>query len=715
MLIGCVPSSEEGKDREQPVMGDGVVGFFTKEGEKGRLVGLSWATIFFAVALTGAPCLGGERPKSWSQRATEARDQAMRCLAQFDLAGAAEAQSEYVDALAQLKGSDHAWTRWAEAFAHEWRELSQLPCDRQYAYLESLHLLFSPGNQAESDPTMQLADTVDALVTLEQLRTDQSFTALFGLVRMGDLACRIDDTHGAIAAYMEALNGLAATCGPDHPTMSGILERLAFAHTRLGEYRESERWHREALDIYRPRGSHDTMYLWGLLKLAANHIARGNLAEAEGLLVWARKLSEGRSVRSDALKGEIRFALAYVLARQGNFKEAADMLAFARRHFDQLTDSNEHKLEKVDQLGRFLDAHAAGASPSCEFPQPGMLWEEVDGELRLTTPAASGEEEGDPAEALARLKESRDKLQQHLECAELDKVVALQRERIALIESSPLKRHPLALHEEILLDEWKRVAAMAPDDQLHYARAHANLGLGERFLDGAEPDFAGAEECLLAAIAELEKLGLGESIHVAFACRRLSHIRRARRDYAAALGHAERAREIIASHYGPDDPHSFDAIDTIVRLHVELGELDAGARLVRESLGEARRAVRMNSPQYVGLLLSGATIHAQRGRLAEAEGMCRHATELASRLLEKSTLLEVECQCLLAQIHLAHGDLQQADTQFAQAWRLCQSPTVRDSPAAWHVIEGHARTLQALGRDAEAKERLAMLGTRASE
>src|SRR5690606_33446774 len=129
-----------------------------------------------------------ERLQSWSQRATEACDEALRSLEQYDLVGAAAAQADYVEALAHLYGHDHPQTRWEAAFAHEWREVSQLSCDRQYAYIESLHLLFAGEKRAEADPASRLADIIDALVILEPLREDHSFTALFALVEMGDLA-----------------------------------------------------------------------------------------------------------------------------------------------------------------------------------------------------------------------------------------------------------------------------------------------------------------------------------------------------------------------------------------------------------------------------------------------------------------------------------------------------------------------------------------------
>src|SRR5690606_30454976 len=146
-----------------------------------------------------------------------------------------------------------------------------------------LHLLFAGEKRAEADPASRLAGIIDALVILEPLREDHSFTALFALVEMGDLARGRDDHDSAIDLYMEALNGLAATRGADHPHATGILERLASTYASQGQHREAERWIGEALEIYRQGDAGATAFVGGLVKLAAIHLARENLAEAEGL------------------------------------------------------------------------------------------------------------------------------------------------------------------------------------------------------------------------------------------------------------------------------------------------------------------------------------------------------------------------------------------------------------------------------------------------
>ncbi|TVQ62827.1 MAG: serine/threonine protein kinase [Phycisphaerales bacterium] len=156
---------------------------------------------------------------------------------------------------------------------------------------------------------------------------------------------------------------------------------------------------------------------------------------------------------------------------------------------------------------------------------------------------------------------------------------------------------------------------------------------------------------------------------------------------------------------GPDDPNMLISINNMGILLAAQGKLTEAEAYAREALDGLRRVLGADHPRTLGTINNMAFLLRSQGKLAEAEPYQREALEVRRRVLgddHPDTLVSISNMGVLLR---DLGRLEEANALGDEAVRIA-----RDVLGSEHWIfgmfrMGHARTLAAMGRHADAEER----------
>jgi tetratricopeptide (TPR) repeat protein len=237
--------------------------------------------------------------------------------------------------------------------------------------------------------------------------------------------------------------------------------------------------------------------------------------------------------------------------------------------------------------------------------------------------------------------------------------------------------------------------------------ARTRLALGLLYIEQLGAVERGEQELRLALALYRTQLG-ADSIEVANCEQALSQAGQYRGDYAAALGHAERAEQIFAKRLGPEHPRRGEALMGLGVLRFmrkdftgSLAAYEAAYPILRAALGPAHTTV--------GLLLSntGETLLAL-GRAEPAKANFEKALDiLRSSLGPDHANLALPLKGLgLAQLSRGRPNEALAPLDRALVLRT-QSAAASDPQELAEIRWGIARTLRALGRESTRAHELA--------
>jgi len=190
---------------------------------------------------------------------------------------------------------------------------------------------------------LKLLPALFCLLHAAEPEFDERLRAAVELEKLGDYRC----AERALLALLKDNAGL----GPDDPRRGVVVHRLGSVYHWQGKYLESEASYREAIRVWRSRGSDEIALAQSTRSLAALYLETGHTARAGrlGLDEIATRL-EATQPQSTALAG-IEGTLGTLALVQGQWGQAETYYRRAVALWEKLAPNDEERPELLTNLG----------------------------------------------------------------------------------------------------------------------------------------------------------------------------------------------------------------------------------------------------------------------------------------------------------------------------------------------------------------------------